>query len=54
MADRDLQMSGGDGAARSPGISWTELIASESRPAQACHTEEQFEYIGSEPLAAQR
>lgn len=54
MADRDLQMSGGDGAARSPGISWTELMASDSRPAPACLTEEHFEYLGSEPLAAER
>jgi nitrite reductase/ring-hydroxylating ferredoxin subunit len=54
MADRDLQMSSGDGAARSPGISWTELMASDSRPAPACLTEEHFEYLGSEPLAADR
>ena len=54
MADKDLQMSGGDGAARSPGISWTELMASDSRPAPACLTEEHFEYLGSEPLAAER
>lgn len=54
MADRDLQVSGSDGAARSPGISWTELMASDSRPAPACLTEEHFEYLGSEPLAAER
>ena len=54
MADRDLQMSGGDGAARSPGISWTELMANDSRPAPTCLTEEHFEYLGSEPLAAER
>jgi len=54
MADRDLQMSSGDGAARSPGISWTELMASDSRPAPACLTQEHFEYLGSEPIAAER
>lgn len=52
MADRDPKLSGGD--ARGPGISWPELMEIDSRPAPACLTEEHYEYLGSDPLPAER
>lgn len=42
------------GTARSPGISWTELMALDSRPAPECLTTEHYDYLGSEPLPADR
>lgn len=52
MAESDPQLDGGK--ARGPGISWQELMASDSRPAPECLTEESYEYLGSEPIAASR
>ncbi|MDP3673499.1 MAG: aromatic ring-hydroxylating dioxygenase subunit alpha [Novosphingobium sp.] len=52
MADRDLQLSGGK--ARSPGVSWQELMAQDARPAPAILTEESYQYRGSEPVPAER
>ena len=52
MAQEDPRISGG--TTRSPGISWTELMASDSRPAPTCLTEEHYEYLGSAPLDASR
>ncbi|KQX17883.1 MULTISPECIES: aromatic ring-hydroxylating oxygenase subunit alpha [unclassified Sphingomonas] len=49
MADRDPKLPG-----RSPGISWTELMGVDSRPAPACLTQEHYEYLGSDPLQAER
>jgi phenylpropionate dioxygenase-like ring-hydroxylating dioxygenase large terminal subunit len=52
MSDIDPQKQGG--IARSEGISWTELMKIDSRPAPAFLTEESYEYRGSEPLPAER
>jgi len=52
MAESDPKLSGGDG--RSPGISWTELMDADSRPAPASLTQEHYEYLGSDPLPADR
>ena len=48
MADFDPRA--GDGSARSPGISWTELMQIDGRPAPDMLTQESYEYRGSEPL----
>lgn len=48
MADRD------PGAGRSPGISWTDLMKLDSRPAPVSLTEEHYEYLGSDALPAER
>ena len=50
MADMDPK----GGLGRSPGISWNELMALDSRPAPACLTEQSYAYRGSEPLDAAR
>lgn len=42
------------GTARSPGVSWAELMARDSRPAPASLTEEAYAWRGSEPIAATR
>jgi len=52
MADRDPKLPGGK--ERSPGISWTELMEIDSRPVPSCLTEDHYEYLGSEPLSADR
>ena len=58
MADREPQINVGGphqgGQARCEGISWTELMAQDSRPAPACLTEESYHYRGSDPLATER
>jgi phenylpropionate dioxygenase-like ring-hydroxylating dioxygenase large terminal subunit len=52
MADRDPQIARERG--RSPGISWEELMEQDSRPAPALLTEESYEYLGSDPVPAER
>ena len=52
MAEQDPQLGGG--TARSPGVTWAELMAQDSRPAPACLTNDSYAYLGSEPLAAER
>jgi phenylpropionate dioxygenase-like ring-hydroxylating dioxygenase large terminal subunit len=52
MADIDPQMTAG--AARSPGISWTDLMKLEGRPAPACLTHESYAARGSKPVDAAR
>ncbi len=52
MAGQDPKIIGGK--ERSPGITWTDLMASDSRPAPACLTDESYEYLGSEPLDTAR
>ncbi|AZI35690.1 putative iron-sulfur protein [Caenibius tardaugens NBRC 16725] len=50
MADRDPELGG----ARSPGISWTQLLQEDSRPAPDFLAKESYEYRGSEPIPASR
>ena len=52
MADSTAQ--GPLGTARSHGISWTELMATDSRPAPECLTQEHYSHLGSQPLPADR
>ena len=52
MADADPKIAGGRN--RSPGISWTDLMAIDGRPAPDCLTQESYQYRGSEPLDAAR
>jgi nitrite reductase/ring-hydroxylating ferredoxin subunit len=40
--------------ARSPGVSWTELMKIDSRPVPACLTEESEAHLGSQPMDASR
>ena len=56
MAERDPHSASGmaGGAARSPGVTWTELMAADSRPSPAFLTEDHYEYLGSEPLPVAR
>ena len=42
------------GSARSPGISWTQLMAADSRPAPDYLTQESYTYLGSAPIEASR
>jgi len=51
MADRDPGLGGKE---RSPGVSWSELMAEDSRPAPAWLAQDAYEYMGSEPIAASR
>ncbi|MCW1431050.1 aromatic ring-hydroxylating oxygenase subunit alpha [Novosphingobium sp. JCM 18896] len=50
MAERDPGLNDD----KSRGISWTDLMAIDSRPAPASLTEESYQYRGSEPLAVTR
>ena len=52
MADVDPQATGGRN--RSDGISWTELMKIDSRPAPDCLTRESYSYRGSTPINAER
>ncbi len=52
MAESDPEFK--DGKARSPGVSWAELIANDSRPAPDFLKQDAYEYRGSKPLAANR
>ena len=52
MAESDPKVSGG--RARSPGVSWTELMAQDSITPPACLTEDSYTYLGSEPLPTAR
>ncbi len=56
MADQDAQdaaaMSGGK--ARSPGITWIELMDADSRPSPACLTGEHYRYLGSKSAPVER
>ena len=52
MAEHDPISKGG--MARSPGISWTELMAQDTRPAPDSLTQEHYEYLGSDPIPAER
>ena len=57
MAESDPRKAGphtDGGHARSPGISWAELMAADSRPAPASLTEDGYQYRGSDPLPASR
>jgi nitrite reductase/ring-hydroxylating ferredoxin subunit len=56
MAEHDPQNVGGfsGGMARSPGVTWTELMEADSRPSPTCLTEEHYDYLGSEPLPVAR
>ena len=49
--DRDLS---NEHSARSPGISWEELAAADSRPVPDYLKEDAFRYLGSEPLSTDR
>lgn len=51
MADIDPKIGGSN---RSNGISWTDLMKIDARPAPDCLTQESYTYRGSEPLAAAR
>jgi len=46
MAERDPEFGG----ARSPGVSWVELMEADSRPAPDSLVEDHYEYLGSEPI----
>lgn len=50
MADRDPEIGG----ARSPGVSWTQLMEADSRPAPECLIEDHYEFRGSDPIPAER
>lgn len=52
MAESDPRIAGG--TARSEGISWTDLIAQDSRPAPDFLAHESYEYLGSDPIPATR
>jgi phenylpropionate dioxygenase-like ring-hydroxylating dioxygenase large terminal subunit len=52
MAERDPAL--GRGTARSPGVTWSELMAQDSRPAPDCLTDDGYAYLGSEPLDTAR
>ena len=52
MADIDPKLP--PGAARSPGISWTDLMQSDARPVPDFLLHESYQYRGSEPLATAR
>lgn len=52
MADFDPRA--GDGSARSPGISWTDLMKIDGRPAPDMLTQESYQYRGSEPIDTKR
>ena len=54
MSNVDTSATRSGGQARSSGISWQELMATESRPVPECLTHESYAYRGSEPLAAAR
>ncbi|QZP07558.1 aromatic ring-hydroxylating dioxygenase subunit alpha [Caenibius sp. WL] len=49
MAERDPEFGG----ARSPGVSWVELMEADSRPAPDSLVEDHYEYLGSEPIPAE-
>jgi phenylpropionate dioxygenase-like ring-hydroxylating dioxygenase large terminal subunit len=53
MGDETLVKSQG-GQARWPGVSWSDLVAADSRPMPEFMAREVYEYRGSEPLAAER
>ena len=52
MADRDPAVA--FGTDRCQGTSWDELMAQDSRPAPAVLTEDSYEYLGSDPIPAER
>ncbi len=52
MADADPQLNAGQ--ARSPGISWTELMKIDGRPAPDCLTQESYTSRGSKPIETSR
>jgi nitrite reductase/ring-hydroxylating ferredoxin subunit len=52
MADIDHKVS--EVRPRSPGISWDELMKTDSRPAPPCLTEDSYQDRGSEPLGTAR
>ena len=58
MAEHDPHdaagMSGTRARARSPGVTWSELMDADSRPSPACLTDEHYQYLGSEPLPVER
>ena len=51
-AKADEQLRPGD--ARCPGVSWTDLLAEDSRPVPEVLSREVYEYRGSQPIAASR
>jgi phenylpropionate dioxygenase-like ring-hydroxylating dioxygenase large terminal subunit len=52
MAESDPTLGGG--LARCEGTSWNDLMAADSRPVPAILTEESYQYLGSDPIAAAR
>jgi phenylpropionate dioxygenase-like ring-hydroxylating dioxygenase large terminal subunit len=52
MAERDPKQGGG--FERCPGISWEDLMAQDSRTPPAILTQESYEYLGSDPIPAER
>jgi len=54
MADRDPQIAAKPGEDRSEGISWAELIATDSRTPPAFLTDESYTFRGSDPIPAER
>jgi phenylpropionate dioxygenase-like ring-hydroxylating dioxygenase large terminal subunit len=52
MAHDDAGALGGQ--ARCPGIGWQELIAADTKPAPDFLVRDSYEYMGSEPIAAER
>jgi phenylpropionate dioxygenase-like ring-hydroxylating dioxygenase large terminal subunit len=54
MSKVDTKSAGSAGQARSSGISWQELMATETHPVPECLTEESYQYRGSAPLATDR
>lgn len=53
MADRDPTIEAA-GKARCPGMTWTDILAMDSRPVPEFMREETYEYRGSDPIAASR
>ncbi|SLK11079.1 hypothetical protein SAMN06295987_11351, partial [Novosphingobium mathurense] len=52
MADRDPEVKLGED--RSEGITWAELMATDSRTPPKILTEESYTYRGSDPIPAER
>ncbi|MEY2925535.1 MAG: hypothetical protein RL367_12 [Pseudomonadota bacterium] len=52
MADIDPKLTGG--TARSPGISWLDLMEIDGRPAPDCLKQESYQYRGSQPIDTAR
>lgn len=54
MARDDFETSPTGGTARCPGPGWDDLVETDSKPVPEFLKEESYEYLGSQPLAADR